>query len=188
MKKINHSLKAALFVVAITSLVVWDISFNFGSYGTVFFYKLFALWVVSTALLLAHFLFEKENKFLNKWSIFALLTPTFWAILKIWENHTEDIYMTEYIISWVAVIVSTIALPYVIYIFFNVTVTEANNFPKKLTKKIILINILVAIFGFLLGTYNHILLDCADFKISGMEKPDNCFENIEINTEKPKTK
>ncbi len=178
MKKVNQSLKVSLFVIAISSLAIWNISFNFGAFGTIFFYKIFSLWVVSTALLLAHFLFEKDKKFLNAWSIFALSTPTIWALVEIWENYMGSIYITEQIISFIAVIVSLIALPYVIYIFLNVTVLESDKIPKKMIYKIILINIIIAIFGFFLGENNYILLDCYDFKISGMEQPENCFRDV----------
>ncbi len=181
MKKINQSLKASLFVVAVSSLAVWDISFNFWAFGTIFFYKIFSLWVVSTALLLAHFLFEKNKKFLNKWSIFALSTPTIWALIEVWENHAETIYITDSILSLIAILACLIALPYVLYIFFNIIVLEASSFPKKMIYKIIFINVVIAICGFLLGANNYVLLDCEDFKISGMEKPSNCFENIEKN-------
>ncbi|PID83500.1 hypothetical protein CSB11_00820 [Candidatus Campbellbacteria bacterium] len=180
MKNLNQSLKASLFVVAVSSLAVWDISFNFGAYGIIFFYKIFSLWVVSTALLLAHFLFEKDKKFLNKWSIFALLTPTVWAFIEVWENHAETIYITDSIISFIAIVACLIALPYVLYIFFNIIVLEASSFPKKMIYKIVLINIIIAICGFLLGANNYILLDCEDFKKSGMEEPANCFKPVEI--------
>ncbi len=135
MKNINQSLKVFLSVLAISSLAVWDISFSFGAYGTIFFYKIFSLWVVSTALLLAHFLFEKDKKFLDIWSVFALFTPTIWALVEIWENNVGSVYITEQIMSFLVFSVSVIALPYVIYIFTRVIVLESHTVPKRMIHK-----------------------------------------------------
>ena len=61
MEQINRTTRTFILAAVGLAVAIWDISFNFGVYGTIFFEKLFLIWVGCTAVLLA-ILFLPEEK------------------------------------------------------------------------------------------------------------------------------
>ena len=60
------------------SITTWDIAFNLGVHGTIFYSKLQTLWVASTVVLLCVLLAGKGIHTVGLFGTFALLSPTIW--------------------------------------------------------------------------------------------------------------
>lgn len=169
------------FVSAIAiSAAIWDIGFNFGAFGTVFFDKLFLIWAVSTAAFIASLFVPPpaEDTPLVSWrGRFLLILPSFWLVLTALER-TEVLPGLLPALLWgVSLVVGVISLPYTLYIVI-VAVTPDLVAMRNRRLWIALILVVAAIFlaSWAIGYGNQLFLDCADFQISGNDLPPRCSE------------
>jgi hypothetical protein len=167
------------FVSAIAiSAAVWDIGFNLGAYGTVFFDKYFLIWAVSSAAFLSSLFVPgpAEEPPLVSWRGRSLLIlPTVWLALTALERADLLPGLLAPALWAVSLLVGVVSLPYTIYILIvAVTPDLVAMRNRRLWAALVLVVGVIFIASWAIGIGNSLFLDCADFQISGNDLPPNC--------------
>lgn len=165
-----------LIVTAIgASVAVWDIAFWLGVQGHIFYSKLFSLWVSATVVLLVALLVPKHDRFLSRWGIFALTTPTIWFVINSMISVVSPTWIDE--LAWfVALLVFVFTIPYILYILFQLVETDALQLSSAYRNRLIGIVLVIAIMGYLVGSNHVYFVSCEQFSLSGDNVPADCAD------------
>lgn len=161
------------YILPLVALAVamWDVAFNVGAFGTIFYNRIFSIWIASTTVLAGCFLMPNQAP-IPPLGVVLMGLPTPWFILNSIDSHL--IYDLDYVTVFIGVIVYFVSLPYTLWVLFSLTHYELVNLPRKLVLRLGLFIISVGIVGYLMGSHHFWFLTCKDFEISGSHKPDNC--------------
>ena len=175
MENIDHTTKSFLLAAVGISVAVWDVSFNLGVYRTIFFDKIFLIWIACTALLLASLILPVSKRPISKKGMLALAFPTFWLIVQVIDTKLPEYTSIDILILVISVAVNIMCLPYIAYVLISILQPEAMELhSRKLIFGLIGIALIVGTVGFLVGVHHNIFLTCEDFKLSGNDIPPNC--------------
>lgn len=164
-----------LIVAVALSLNTWDIAFNLGVYGTIFFEKLFAIWVVSTTTLLAYWLLDDSKPTIRWYVQVALLSPSITLLLTAMEATVPMTDIAELVIIVIYLFGFVVTLPIILYVVLIVTIPDVANLrSRKMISGLVGIVFMIAIIGFAIGSNHQIFLTCGDFEVSGNDVPSNC--------------
>ncbi|MEM7030200.1 MAG: hypothetical protein AAF629_11585 [Chloroflexota bacterium] len=176
MENVSRSSKTFVIAAVAVSLGVWDFAFNMGAYNTVFFDRLFRIWVISLAIVLAILVLPAKQRPITGWRLFALASPTLWVILTVIQ---QMLYKWSRLDDWVFILgglVVFISLPYNAYVLVSVTQSETLSIrPQRLFYGLVGIAVIVGLLGYFMGAANYYLLSCEDFKLAGYDQPVNCW-------------
>ena len=174
---LNSNIRNFVLSAIALGLVVWDLSFNLGVYGVIFYEKIFTVWVVCTVVLIANFCLPKKHRYLNPWGIFAMITPSFWFALEYWDYIVDLDTILGFISFWLAFLIMLICLPYGAYIVISFTQADALKLrPRRLFGVLAGITLFIAIVGYGLGVNHRLVLTCKDFEVAGSKVPENCYK------------
>ena len=170
---INAKTKSFLLTAVAVSLTVWDLSFNLGAFGEVFFGQIFTAWVTSSATFLGCLLLPKNQSPVDRKGLIIMAVPTFTLILTFLINVYANPLLRLLRIA-IAMFSYVVSLPYSIYIVFSLSHEDIVKLSRQMTIKLVTIAALMGIIGYSLGRHNYLLLSCYDFKVSGNDLPTNC--------------
>lgn len=177
MKTVNRHIKAYILASVALSVAVFNFGFNLGAFKTIFFNELFTVWVINLAVLFACLLLPQEDRPVDGWGMWALATPTIWLILSVIQIQNESWSFLDELVFVIGLIVLFITLPYVTYILISITQEETLRIkPRRLLYQLVLIAVAVELVGFFIGRYNHLVLNCEDFKLAGYDQPAQCYD------------
>ncbi len=164
-----------LLVAVALGLQTWDITFNLGVYGTVFFDKIFAIWVISTTTLLAYWLLDDSKPRIQWYVQIALITPSIMMIMTALDASASADPMVEtlFVIGYLSGFI--LSLPITLYVVLLVTLPDIIKVRSpKMIGGLIGIILTIAVIGYVVGMNHYFFLTCWDFEISGNYVPDNC--------------
>jgi hypothetical protein len=174
----SASTRTYLLAVVGLSTVLWDLGFNLGAFGTIFFDKLFFVWVACTTILIGSLFVPAKKRPFGPFGAVVMTLPTIWLILQVWDTlsiNEAEIIDIDIAIFVIAIVVTVLSLPYVARILISVTVSESLSIKsRKLQTAVIAIAVAAGLTGYFVGTNNHLFLTCQDFKVSGNDLPANC--------------
>ncbi|NEQ73147.1 MAG: hypothetical protein F6K23_08695 [Okeania sp. SIO2C9] len=154
----------------------WDLSFNLGAFGVIFLGHILSIWLFSLSILLITIVVQKNILPGQKsWGYFILSLPTIWLILKIIDDPSEIGQIQDVWIHIVGILVLTISLPYVVYVFFHFTNPQILLLKRRLIIGLVGIVLFVALIGYTLGQNNYLIMTCQNFIVSGQDTPQNCI-------------
>ena len=159
------------------SIAVWDVTFFLGVFDTVFFEKIFAIWVASTAALFASVFMPPPDLDLpiNWTGRFVLILPTLWIVAGLVDNVGLSKAMADTATLWISILVALLTLPYMLYVVVLMTTPDLINLrSKSLVVALFGIVIFIGAMGFAVGRNNHLFLTCHDFRVSGNDLPARC--------------
>ena len=171
---------AQTFVIATVSLslVIWNLAFNLGAFGTIFFDKMFSVWVICTVLLLTQFVLPKEHRKLPVLGALALFAPSVWVILQYLDVMPGFSIQVSDLLYFVSFILTIICLPYTVYLVMSFLQEEVVALrPRRLMIWLFVITASIGLVGYFVGANNDLFLFCEDFKVSGNDLPSNCYPN-----------
>lgn len=175
-----------IFVLATVtmSLSVWDVAFTLGAYNTVFFDKIFTVWVASTSALLASLFIPPppgRERFLSWRGRFVLLLPTLAVLLQLAEQGTLIGDRVAALALVLGLLSAIFTLPYTIYVLILVVTPDLENMKTpRLAAAMIIIVVVVGLIGFQVGRHNRLFLTCEDFTVSGSDTPVNCHHEDKL--------
>lgn len=176
-EKTGIELRTLLVTAVGASVAIWDIAFWLGAHGTIFYSKIFTLWASATAILLVALFVPRRDRFLNKWGIFALLTPTIWfGINALSPTVTWDFY--DQLVWLLALGTFVVTIPYILYILFQLVETDALNLSPAYRNRLILIILIIALIALFVGANHQYFVSCQQFTIAGDAAPADCVEWI----------
>ncbi len=177
MQEVNESTGVELRTLLVTaigaSVAVWDVAFWLGVHGTIFYNKLFTLWVSATAILLIALIVPKRDRFLNRWGIFALSTPTIWFFVNSATSAVNPSWIDE--LTWLLALATfALTIPYILYILFQLVETDALELSSAYRNRLIAVVFIIALLGYFVGSNHPYFVSCDQFNIAGDSAPDNC--------------
>ena len=165
------------------SVAVWQVTFNFGVYHTVFYEHVFTIWVASGVALIASFFIApiKDKEVRMSWrGRFVLAAPTAWILVSLSVERSIEAALSNDILLALGLLVGLVSLPYTLYVVVLVVTPDLVQLEsRKLKLGLVAIVLTVALLGFLVGRFNDYFLTCNDFLISGNAAPDRCGLSIE---------
>ena len=176
--QLNVNSQSRRFVVATVGacIAVWGVAFELGVWGEIFYSRLFNIWVISLAVLLA-ILFLPEAKAPVNWlGKLALAFPTVWLILTFLNDQVLNLTMGAWVGFLFGLVISVLCLPYFIYVLITLLDQDALSLGRELLTLMIVIVIIVGVAGFTIGKYNRFFMTCHNFEIHGDYVPDNCVD------------
>lgn len=179
MQKVSPA-EAKIFLLAAVgiSTAVWDVSFNLGVYGTVFYEKVFLIWVSSTVAFVASLFLLDLKSPLNRWPTrLALLAPSALMVLFFLEATAIESAAVDTTISVLSAVVGLVVLPYALYVIVLVITPDLVHLKSgRLLFGLVVIAAAVAVTAFLVGVNNQLFLTCDDFQVSGNDVPEDCTQ------------
>ena len=153
----------------------WDIGFELGAHGRIFFEKLFMVWSISTALLIAMLVIPRGRTRIPPTAIVVTAFPSVWLILALLARASPDTPGLGALLFASGLAVYLACFPYVIYLGLSIAYPDLlahRDRRPKLTLLAIGLTLLAA--GYLMGTHHQRLISCEDFEIAGQHVPENC--------------
>ncbi|MFS4439417.1 hypothetical protein ACMA5I_14490 [Paracoccaceae bacterium GXU_MW_L88] len=188
MPQLNLHIEARRFYVAavLLALAVWPIGFHLGAYGTIFYDRIFQIWVASLAALLAGIVLDVryETRFTTPLRAIILLMPTIWVIGHAFFLQGEG--LATRIAYWgFTLFIVLVSLPYIVKSLLTITMPEVTEIhDRRLTHFLAAITLFTAFLAYLSGHYNNLLLTCDDFEIAGDFQPGNCAQAEDFEAQK----
>ena len=153
----------------------WDIGFELGAHGRIFFEKLFMVWSISTALLIALLVIPRQRKRIRLTALVVTAFPSFWLILVLLARATPETPGLGVLLFATGLVVYLACFPYVIYMGMSIAYPDLlahTDRRPRLAMLVIVVTLLAA--GYLMGAHHQRLISCEDFEIAGQHVPENC--------------
>ena len=168
---------ARSFVLLCVALAyaAWDIGFELGAHGRIFFEKLFMVWSISTALLIALLVIPRERTRIPPLAIAVTAFPSVWLLLVLLARATPDTPGLGALLFASGLVVYLACFPYVIYMGLSIAYPDLLAYTDRrprLAMLMIVLTLLAA--GYLMGTNHQLLISCEDFEVAGQHVPENC--------------
>ncbi|MEM7801608.1 MAG: hypothetical protein AAF633_20600 [Chloroflexota bacterium] len=167
------ALRTLLITAIGTSISVWDIAFWLGVHGTIFYNKIFVLWVSSIAVLLVALFVPKGDRFTTKWGILALTMPTIWFVINALIPVVTQSWI-DLLVWFLALAAFVLTIPFILYILFQLVESDAWDLSPAYRNRLIAIVAIVAILGYLVGSNHTYFVSCEQFNVAGDFSPANC--------------
>ncbi|MEL7235479.1 MAG: hypothetical protein AAGK74_13345 [Chloroflexota bacterium] len=173
----DPSIRSYIVVAVALSLFVWDIAFNFGVYGVVFYSQYFTIWVICTAMLLASVMLPGNERPIGMWGGVAIAIPSLWLILVLFlPADSAETPIGLRILLWVIQAITVLNVPYIAYILIDIFLPQAIQFSRRLILRLIVVLVVIAGLAYTIGNNNSYFITCEDFQISGQDVPADCRE------------
>jgi len=172
-KGVEQPTRVYLISTLALSVVAWDLAFNYGVYDTVFFGRLFFVWVACTSILLAITLLPPQKRFLNRTTVGALLVPSVWLATVAFLPGNHESELADFWISLVE-LATLFSLPYLGFALLFLTQPDTFTLSTRMRIGMAIIILFIALVGYLIGSNHPYFLTCNNFDISGNFVPTNC--------------
>ncbi len=155
------------------SLFAWEIAFDFGAYHTVFYSRLLQLFVVSCVLLLGALALRRQIA-VRPWMRVALGVPVIWFLFRLFApaRHGDNVY---HAVDLTLVALTVATLPLTLWALARILAPEFFALSsRRLRVTAVLIVVVIAAVGVLVGQFNNAVLTCHEFVLAGDDTPANC--------------
>ena len=172
---IDEGVRSAILISTAGSFFAWDLGFELGAHGAVFFEKVFLVWSMTLALLLVFILTPRRVLPVPRTLWVATAIPTLWVLIGLANRAAADeigIRLALTVLGFLAVL---FCVPYVAYVVISVIYPDFARMKGTAPKAaiVIVLGTMIAI-GYLVGANHHRFLNCEDFAIAGQSLPENC--------------
>jgi len=163
-------------IAAVTiALLVFPIAFNLGAYRQVLYPDVFRIVVASFVLCGAMFVVPPYDGKQLWFTRIVLASPTAWLVIAVVvAGSTAEATERPIFVGWLlAVIVVSVPITLKMLIdMFSPELSSAHSL--RLTVGVVIVVVVVATSGFLIGAHNDRVMTCEDFVIAGSSAPENC--------------
>ena len=177
-KKTEYPTPATLTLMSTAiglSSYIWDLSFNYGAFGTIFLGHSIAVWIFSLSVLMVMALTTHNPLPGKKWLGYLMLSlPSIWLVLRIIDDSTQTGQPIDKVLVVMSSLSILVALPYLLYLFIYFTHADLLRLKSKLIIGLVAIGLLMGVIGYTLGSHNSFIMTCQNFVVSGQDTPNNC--------------
>lgn len=175
LENIDAGTRSIIVISVAAAFFAWDLGFEFGAHGRVFFEKVFVAWSVSLALLIIFIIIPKRLLSVPPSLWVATAIPTLWLLIAAANRAAPDEILFRHVLTVLGFVAVLACFPYVAYVIVSVLYPEFTRIRERGPKfGIIFIIVLMTFVGYLVGLNHHRFLTCEDFEISGQSVPANC--------------
>ena len=174
-EEIDPGVRAFILITVAIAYPAWEFGFELGTYGQLFFEKVFVAWSISTALFAVFLLVPKDRLEVPRLAWYATAIPSLWLVLALIVRTTPEVKLLGYLLTAVGLVAYVACFPYVIYMAISIAYPDLLKL-KRLRSRIAICAIILGLVltGFVAGKNHQYFLTCADFEISGNFVPENC--------------
>ena len=153
----------------------WDVGFELGAFGRIFFEKLFMVWAISTALLISLLILPNKKRKVPYVAFAVTAFPSVWLILAMLARTSPDSADLRLFLFLTGLVSYLACFPYALYMAISVAYPELLS-AKRPRPKVTLLSIIVLLFvaGYAIGRHHPRFITCEDFAFSGQHVPENC--------------
>lgn len=176
MGKRFSSNEAGTFFTAILllTLATWQISFNLGAYGEIFFQTTLTIWIVSVAALFGSLVIgrtEDGEVYATWWGMVLLLLPSLLMTSVLWADAVPWLVTP---LEWGTLL----SIPYIAFILVSVSAREALEIQdRRLFVWLVIGFVSLNLLSYVAGLNNAAFMTCDDFVRAGDEAPSTCWES-----------
>ena len=174
-EEIDPGVRAFILIVIAIAYPAWDVGFEIGAYGRLFFEKIFVAWSISTALFVVLLVIPKDKFRVPTVAWFATVIPSLWLVLALSICAAPDVKLLGYALTISGFVAYLACFPYVIYMAISVAYPELLRVRQRkaqVSLAAIILGLVAA--GFVVGKNQTHFLTCEDFEISGLYVPADC--------------
>ncbi len=175
--EVDKEARKFILITAGASLSTWNIAFELGVWGEIFYARLFSIWVLTLAVVLSIFFLPQKRARFSLLGKFVLAFPTGWLLLTLVNERMVQLDALESMLYAVGIFIAFLCLPYLIYVLVSLLDEEPLALERRLYMSMILIVSIVGLTGFFIGLNHHLFLTCQDFALSGEYLPENCVKS-----------
>ena len=182
---IDPRLRTFLLLVVGLSYPAWDVGFELGAFGEIFFSKIFAAWATSAALLVTFLTVRAFRSMVPPLGWIAMATPSVWLLFLLVFRSLPTHGTVDLILLWLGILSYVACFPYMLYLGISVAYPDLLSVRDPRAK--LLVVLLIALLlgtGFGAGTHHRWLLTCHDFEITGNYVPLDCRPEGELPLER----
>ncbi|MDH4278930.1 MAG: hypothetical protein OEZ14_07090 [Acidimicrobiia bacterium] len=152
------------------ALTAWQVGFEFGAFDVIAYRRVFAVFVVSTVVLVATFIAPDSGFATTAWSRLVLSLPLVYVAADI-TLLTESTLVTN-------VLSATILLtgPYIVWVAARLMGFEFFRLAQREQAAALVLVVTIGVLGWYVGHNNSRFLTCRDFVRMGDFVPDNCVD------------
>ena len=176
-----------LLVLIGTSVTLWNIFFELGAWGQIFYEHFFYIWILSLALSISVFLFPSAVSRLQPLQKLASIFPSFWLGVSILIVAYFSQSRWAELLVFFGLIASIFCLPFLFHVLLLLFEPDSVGFSTTDTLKLAVVITVVSSSGFMTGKFNHVFMTCADFVVAGSSAPPTCEQESALDSVFTKT-
>jgi hypothetical protein len=155
------------------SLVAWELAFDYGAYHTVFYSRLFQIFVVASVMLLGSLVLRREIK-VRPWMFAVLSVPVAWLVFRAFAPSAGNERWFR-ILDAVLIGLTVLSLPLILWVLARILAPDYFALSSRRLRVVAVgIVVVIAAVGFLVGRFNDRVVTCNDFVLAGDDTPANC--------------
>jgi len=176
-ENIDAGTRAIILISVAAAFFAWDIGFEFGAYGSIFFEKVFAAWSISLALLIIFIIIPKRLLTVPPTLWVATAISTLWLCIALVNRAAPDEILFRHLLTVLGFLVVLACFPYVAWVVVSVLYPDFAHIREIGPRLGIIFIIVIMVFvGYLIGSNHYRFLTCEDFELSGQSVPSNCSQ------------
>lgn len=172
---IDAGTRSIIVISVAAAFFAWDIGFEFGVYGQIFFEKVFVAWSVSLALLIIFIIIPKRLLQVPRTLWVTTTIPTLWVCVALVNRAAPDEILFRHTMTVLGFLAVLVCFPYVAYVLVSVMYPEFTKMREAGPKRgVIFIILVMTVVGYVIGSSHDRFMTCEDFEISGHYVPADC--------------
>ena len=176
-ENIDAGVRSAILISVAAAYFAFDIGFEFGAHGRVFFEKIFFVWSISFALLLIFVIIPRKVLPVPRTLWVATAIPTLWLLVGLANRAAPDEILVRHALTILGFLAVLVCFPYIVYVITSVIYPDFTRMNRTAPIFGILIVIGVMVLaGYLVGSHHDFFLTCEDFEIAGQHIPADCSQ------------
>ena len=174
-ENIDAGIRSAILISVAAAYFAFDLGFEIGAHGTIFFEKVFLVWSISLALLIIFVIIPKKLLPVPPALWVATAIPTLWVLVGLANRAAPDEVMLRHAMTILGFVAVLGCFPYVIYVITSVIYPDFTKMNRAAPKAGIVVVITVMVLvGYVVGSHHERFLTCEDFELSGQHVPADC--------------
>ncbi len=159
-----------MFVTIAGALIAWEIGFEFGAFDTISYRRIFAVFVVSTVVLLATIVANDDTFATSNVSRLILGLPFLYLL-------ADVAFLTSVeVIARVLQVAILVSFPYAVYVIARLIDRDFFTLPRWERTISAVAVVTIGLIGFYVGEEHPRFLACEDFERIGDYVPSDCFD------------
>lgn len=174
-ENIDTGVRSAILISVAAAYFAFDLGFEFGAHGRIFFEKIFFVWSISLALLLIFVIIPKKVLPVPRSLWVATAVPTLWVLVGLANRTAPDEILIRHALTILGFLAVLGCFPYIAYVITSVIYPDFTRMDRAAPKVgIALVIGIMVLVGYLVGSYHDHFLTCEDFEVSGQHVPADC--------------
>jgi len=175
LENLDPTVRTFIVLAVAVAFPAWDVGFELGAFGQLFYDKLFMAWSVSAALFFALIAIPRDRLRIPPVAWVAVAFPTAWIILALLARASPEITELRYVLVVAGLVVYLACFPYMIYMALSIAYPDLMGAGLAWPKiGLIVIILVLCTSGYIAGENNSRIMTCEDFEISGQYIPQDC--------------